>query len=166
MAREGGFPGLSGPIAGLAYWRLGGRPAEPGRIVALDGSEVTLAASDVFTGKGGHGGMGGTGQPGGVGHEGGDGGKHPGGGWNACRGGRGGNGGRGGDAGGGLGGPSVGFAYVVPNFTIRPGVTFVLGDPGEGGRGGNANQSDPAGKGADGVRGEVYRFGVASEPPH
>ncbi|WP_437617184.1 hypothetical protein WMF20_29285 [Sorangium sp. So ce834] len=136
-------------------------------IVALDGTELTVAASDVFTGQGGQGGVGGTGQPGGVGWSGGNGGGTSDAGmWTGCPGGWGGNGGRGGDAGGGLGGASVGIAYVVPNFAIRPGTTIVPGPAGNGGLAGNAGPEDEVGKGADGPWGELYRFGAASEPPH
>ncbi|WP_437692802.1 hypothetical protein [Sorangium sp. So ce176] len=137
-------------------------------IVALEGTDLTLANTEVLTGKGGQGGVGGTGQPGGVGRRGAHGGVGYTGGdmWDACKGGTGGNGGRGGDAGGGLGGASVGIAYVVPNFAIRPGTKLVAAGAGQGGLAGNAGPNDQVGKGANGPWGELYHFGAASEPPH
>ncbi|WP_437338477.1 hypothetical protein [Sorangium sp. So ce394] len=164
---QGGAAGGSGGSGGC-----GGRGGYGGGyggasigIVELDGAELTIGGSDVFTGKGGQGGVGGRGQPGGIGHKGGRGGLGSGDMWDACSGGRGGNGGRGGDAGGGLGGASVGIAYVVPNFAIRPGTTIVPGPAGNGGLAGNAGTADEVGQGADGPSGELYRFGAASEPP-
>ncbi|WP_165373739.1 MULTISPECIES: hypothetical protein [Sorangium] len=166
---QGGAAGGSGGSGGC-----GGRGGYGGGyggasigIVALDGTDLTIGASDVITGKGGRGGVGGRGQLGGIGKPGGQGGLGSGGGiWPACSGGAGGNGGRGGDAGGGLGGASVGIAYVVPNFAIRPGTTIVPGPAGNGGLAGNAGPEDDVGEGADGPWGELYRFGAASEPPH
>ncbi|WP_437572435.1 hypothetical protein [Sorangium sp. So ce542] len=161
-----GGSGGSGGCGGQGGYGGGYGGASIG-IVALDDTELTVAASDVFTGKGGQGGVGGRGQPGGIGKPGGQGGLGSGGGmWPACSGGYGGNGGRGGDAGGGLGGASVGIAYVVPNFAIRPGTNIVAGPAGKGGLAGNAGPVDEAGNGADGPWGELYRFGAASEPPH
>ncbi|WP_437331190.1 hypothetical protein [Sorangium sp. So ce381] len=166
---QGGAAGGSGGSGGC-----GGRGGYGGGyggasigIVLLEGAELTIGASDVVTGKGGQGGVGGTGQPGGLGWSGGNGGgtsdaRM----WTGCPGGWGGNGGRGGDAGGGLGGASVGIAYVVPNFAIRPGTNIVAGPAGEGGLAGNAGLGDQVGKGADGPWGELYHFGAASEPPH
>ncbi|KYF55804.1 hypothetical protein BE04_32685 [Sorangium cellulosum] len=160
-----GGSGGSGGCGGQGGYGGGYGGASIG-IVALDGTEFTVAASDVFTGKGGQGGVGGTGQPGGIGRRGGPGGAGFGPEmWDACKGGTGGNGGRGGDAGGGLGGASVGIAYVVPNFTIRPGTNIVAGGAGQGGLAGNAGPNDQVGKGANGPWGELYRFGAASEPP-
>ncbi|WP_234024023.1 hypothetical protein [Sorangium cellulosum] len=137
-------------------------------IIALEGTDLTVADTDVFTGKGGNGGVGGTGQPGGIGQRGGYGGQGfgPNGMWEACRGGSGGAGGRGGDAGGGLGGASVGIAYVVPNFAIRPGTTIVPGDAGSGGPAGNAGAEDEIGNGKTGPQGPLYAFPAASEPIH
>ncbi|XXT15537.1 hypothetical protein WME94_35345 [Sorangium sp. So ce429] len=136
-------------------------------IVALEGTDLTVANADVFTGNGGRGGVGGTGQPGGAGHHGAPGGiTLVDGMWDACKGGDGGNGGRGGDAGGGLGGASVGLAYVVPNFAIRPGTTIVPGDAGAGGPAGNAGTEDEVGKGKTGPQGQLYAFPAASEPIH
>ncbi|WP_437607053.1 DUF1565 domain-containing protein [Sorangium sp. So ce834] len=165
QAGAAGGSGGSGGCGGRGGYGGGYGGASIG-IVALDGTELTVAASDVFAGKGGRGGAGGRGQPGGVGQPGGSGG-HPFGPdmWPACSGGYGGNGGRGGDAGGGLGGASVGIAYVVPNFAIRPGTNIVAGDAGEGGPAGNTSPGDDVGKGAPGPWGELYRFGPASEPP-
>ncbi|XXU94198.1 hypothetical protein WME85_42230 [Sorangium sp. So ce1153] len=160
-----GGSGGSGGCGGQGGYGGGYGGASIG-IVALDGTELTVAASDVFTGKGGQGGVGGTGQPGGVGWSGGNGGGTSDAGmWTGCPGGWGGNGGRGGDAGGGLGGASVGIAYVVPNFAIRPGTIIVPGPAGDGGLAGNAGPEGEVGKGADGPWGELYRFGAASEPP-
>ncbi|CAN96297.1 hypothetical protein sce6131 [Sorangium cellulosum So ce56] len=137
-------------------------------IVALEGTDLTVANTDVFTGDGGRGGVGGTGQPGGVGRSAGNGGRgYAGEGmWHACEGGDGGNGGRGGDAGGGLGGASVGIAYVVPNFAIRPGTTVSVGGAGDGGFAGNAGTEDEVGKGESGPRGQLVAFPAASEPLH
>jgi hypothetical protein len=166
---QGGAAGGSGGSGGC-----GGRGGYGGGyggasigIVALEGADLTVADTDVLTGKAGQGGVGGRGQPGGVGQPGGSGG-HP---FGpdmapACSGGHGGNGGRGGDAGGGLGGASVGIAYVVPNFALRPGTNIVAGSAGIGGLAGNASPEDDVGKGADGPWGELYHFGAASEPPH
>ncbi|XXX73262.1 hypothetical protein WMF30_36995 [Sorangium sp. So ce134] len=137
-------------------------------IVALEGTDLTVVNTDVFTGDGGRGGVGGTGQPGGMGQPGGQGGLGYGvtGMWKACDGGSGGTGGRGGDAGGGLGGASVGIAYVVPNFAIRPGTTIIAGRPGDGGPAGNAGPEDEVGKGKAGPQGQLYAFPTASEPIH
>ncbi|WP_437733492.1 hypothetical protein [Sorangium sp. So ce1335] len=137
-------------------------------IVALEGTDLTVANTDVFTDKGGNGGVGGTGQPGGIGQRGRYGGLGfgPNGMWEACRGGSGGAGGRGGDAGGGLGGASVGIAYVVPNFAIRPGTTIVPGEAGAGGPAGNARPEDKVGRGQTGPRGALHAFPAASEPLH
>ncbi|XXX73310.1 hypothetical protein WMF30_37250 [Sorangium sp. So ce134] len=156
---SGGCGGKAGKGGGYGGASIG--------IVALEGTDLTVADTDVFTGNGGQGGVGGTGQPGGVGQLGDRGGLGFGEDmWSACKGGRGGNGGRGGDAGGGLGGASIGIAYVVPNFAIRPGTNIVAGPAGKGGLAGNAGPGDDVGKGADGPSGELYRFGAASEPPH
>ncbi|WP_441288297.1 hypothetical protein ACSRUE_40995 [Sorangium sp. KYC3313] len=136
-------------------------------IVALEGTDLTVANTDVFTGKGGNGGVGGTGQPGGAGYLGAAGGTTlVNGMWSACKGGKGGNGGRGGDAGGGLGGASVGIAYVVPNFAIRPGTTVSVGGAGDGGFAGNAGTEDEVGKGESGPRGQMVAFPAAGEPIH
>ncbi|MGK3990587.1 hypothetical protein WME99_46510 [Sorangium sp. So ce136] len=162
-----GGSGGSGGCGGKGGWGGGHGGASIG-IVALEGTDLTIANTDVRTGNGGHGGVGGTGQPGGVGRNGAYGGLgYTGAGmWHACKGGRGGNGGRGGDAGGGLGGASVGLAYVVPNFAIRPGTTIVPGDPGTGGLAGNAGTGDEVGKGERGPQGALVAFPAASEPLH
>ncbi|XXR50588.1 hypothetical protein WMF29_11290 [Sorangium sp. So ce381] len=136
-------------------------------IVALEGTELTIEDTDVFTGNGGKGGVGGTGQPGGAGRKGGRLGRGFVGTdmWDACRGGAGGHGGRGGDAGGGLGGASIGIAYVVPNVAIRPGTVITVGSPGQGGLAGNAGNDDDAGQGKDGPTGHIFQFSAANEPP-
>ncbi|XXT79655.1 hypothetical protein WME79_05085 [Sorangium sp. So ce726] len=134
--------------------------------VVLDGAELTIGTSDVITGNGGRGGVGGRGQPGGFGWTGGQGGGARGEMWPACPGGQGGNGGLGGDAGGGLGGATIGIAYVAPNFAIRPGTSITVRDPGEGGYAGNAGLGDEVGKGQRGPTGEVHAFSVRNEPPH
>ncbi|WP_437842555.1 hypothetical protein [Sorangium sp. So ce1153] len=165
---QGGAAGGSGGSGGC-----GGRGGYGGgyggasiAIVALDGTELTVAASDVVTGKGGNGGVGGRGQPGGYGNAGGSGGRtFVADMWEACDGGRGGNGGRGGDAGGGLGGAAVGIAYVAPNYAIRPGTSFIVGSAGVGGVAGNAGTGDDVGRGRSGPRGEVHAFSVGNEPP-
>ncbi|WP_437719527.1 hypothetical protein [Sorangium sp. So ce448] len=166
---QGGAAGGSGGSGGC-----GGRGGYGGGyggaaigIIVLDGAELTIGTSDVITGKGGQGGVGGRGQEGGVGRYGGNGGKGfgadmPG----ACSGGLGGNGGRGGDAGGGLGGATIGIAYVAPNFAIRPGTYIQVGDPGHGGYAGNAGASDEVGEGQLGPTGEIHAFSVGNEPPH
>ncbi|WP_437792865.1 hypothetical protein [Sorangium sp. So ce693] len=169
---QGGAAGGSGGSGGC-----GGREGYGGGyggasigIVALEGTDLTVANTDVLTGDGGLGGVGGTGQPGGAGQSGGHGGKgfatNTGQTWAACPGGWGGNGGRGGDAGGGLGGASVGIAYVVPNFAIRPGTTIIAGRPGDGGLAGNAGPEDEVGKGERGPHGQLVAFPAASEPLH
>ncbi|WP_437576868.1 hypothetical protein [Sorangium sp. So ce887] len=156
---SGGCGGKGGAGGGYGGASIG--------IVALEGTDLTVANTDVFTGDGGQGGVGGTGQPGGLGWSGGNGGGAPDARmWTGCPGGWGGNGGRGGDAGGGLGGASVGIAYVVPNFAIRAGTTMVIGDAGTGGAAGNAGPEDDAGKGKTGPQGAFYVFPAASEPLH
>ncbi|AUX45890.1 hypothetical protein SOCE26_073870 [Sorangium cellulosum] len=160
-----GGSGGSGGCGGRGGYGGGYGGASIG-IVALDGTELTVAASDVITGHGGRGGVGGNGQPGGVGQWGGNGGAGFGPEmWGACNGGTGGNGGRGGDAGGGLGGAAVGIAYVAPNYAIRPGTSFTVGDAGDGGPAGNAGVGDEVGRGRQGPRGEVHAFSVGNEPP-
>ncbi|WP_437283725.1 hypothetical protein WME90_40665 [Sorangium sp. So ce375] len=161
-----GGSGGSGGCGGKGGYGGGYGGASIG-IVALEGTELTVANTDVFAGKGGQGGVGGTGQPGGAGQLG----AHGGLGfveamWNACKGGKGGMGGRGGDAGGGLGGASVGIAYVVPNFAIRPGTTIIAGRPGDGGLAGNAGTEDEVGKGENGPQGQLVAFPAAGEPLH
>ncbi|XXX77686.1 hypothetical protein WMF30_02760 [Sorangium sp. So ce134] len=166
---QGGAAGGSGGSGGCGGQggKGGGYGGASIGIIALDGTELTVAASDVFTGNGGQGGVGGTGQPGGYGNAGGYGGRtFVADMWEACEGGRGGNGGRGGDAGGGLGGASIGIAYVVPNFAIRPGTTIKVGNPGDGGYAGNASVGDEVGRGRTGPEGIFYAFQAASEPPH
>ncbi|WP_434047618.1 MULTISPECIES: hypothetical protein [Sorangium] len=157
---SGGCGGKGGKGGGYGGASIG--------IIALEGTDLTVANTDVRTGHGGHGGVGGTGQPGGAGRKGGHGGRGYTGAdmWDACKGGDGGNGGRGGDAGGGLGGASVGVAYVVPNFAIRPGTTIVIGDAGTGGLAGNAGLEDEVGKGKTGAQGQLVAFPAASEPIH
>ncbi|WP_437917454.1 hypothetical protein WME73_33655 [Sorangium sp. So ce302] len=161
-----GGSGGSGGCGGRGGYGGGHGGASIG-IVALEGTALTVANTDVFAGKGGQGGVGGTGQPGGAGRPG----AHGGVGfvdamWSACKGGKGGMGGRGGDAGGGLGGASVGIAYVVPNFAIRPGTTIVPGRPGDGGFAGNAGTEDEVGKGERGPQGQLVAFPAAGEPIH
>ncbi|WP_441293054.1 hypothetical protein ACSRUE_04020 [Sorangium sp. KYC3313] len=165
---QGGAAGGSGGSGGC-----GGRGGYGGGyggaaigIVVLDGAELTIGASDVITGKGGRGGVGGRGQPGGLGWTGGRGGGAIGDMWPACRGGQGGNGGRGGDAGGGLGGATIGIAYVAPNFAVRPGTYIQVGDAGDGGDAGNAGADDEVGRGQLGPTGEIHAFSVGNEPPH
>ncbi|XXU37227.1 hypothetical protein WME93_01220 [Sorangium sp. So ce1000] len=164
-----GGAGGSGGCGGRGGYGGGYGGASIG-IVALEGTDLTVANTDVLTGKGGQGGVGGTGQPGGAGRPGGDGGKgfetNTGQTWAACPGGGGGNGGRGGDAGGGLGGASVGIAYVVPNLAIRPGTTIFPGAPGAGGLAGNAGPEDEVGKGERGPQGQLVAFPAAGEPIH
>ncbi|WP_438037306.1 hypothetical protein [Sorangium sp. So ce204] len=164
-----GGAGGSGGCGGRGGYGGGYGGASIG-IVALEGTDLTVANTDVLTGKGGQGGVGGTGQPGGAGRPGGDGGKgfatNTGQTWAACPGGGGGNGGRGGDAGGGLGGASVGIAYVVPNLAIRPGTTIVPGAPGAGGLAGNAGPEDEVGKGERGPQGQLVAFPAAGELIH
>ncbi|WP_437947976.1 hypothetical protein WME98_45820 [Sorangium sp. So ce296] len=154
----GGCGGLGGKGGGYGGASIG--------IVALEGTELAIEATEVFTGRGGNGGTGGTGQPGGFGRHGGYGGKGfvPGM-WDACHGGDGGNGGRGGDAGGGLGGPSIGIAYVVPNLALRPGTYITVGAAGEGGLAGNAGAVDVAGKGGSGPSAETQAFSGPDELP-
>ncbi|WP_437573869.1 hypothetical protein [Sorangium sp. So ce887] len=161
-----GGSGGSGGCGGKGGWGGGYGGASIG-IVALEGTDLTVANTNVFTGKGGNGGVGGTGQPGGAGQLG----AHGGVGfvdamWGACKGGAGGHGGRGGDAGGGLGGASVGLAYVVPNFAIRPGTSITVGSAGDGGLAGNAGPEDEVGKGKSGPQGPLVAFPAASEPIH
>ncbi|WP_437909913.1 hypothetical protein WME95_19805 [Sorangium sp. So ce327] len=154
----GGCGGLGGKGGGYGGASIG--------IVALEGTELTIEATEVFTGRGGNGGTGGTGQPGGFGRHGGKRGNgFVAGMWNACHGGSGGSGGRGGDAGGGLGGPSVGIAYVVPNLALRPGVVIKFGAAGEGGLAGNAATLDVAGKGGSGPSAETQAFSGPNELP-
>ncbi|HTN90866.1 MAG TPA: hypothetical protein VL242_44640 [Sorangium sp.] len=161
-----GGAGGSGGCGGRGGYGGGYGGASIG-IVALDGTDLTIGASDVITGKGGLGGVGGRGQEGGIGRHGGHGGRGysldmP----DACPGGGGGNGGRGGDAGGGLGGATIGIAYVAPNFAIRPGTYIQVGDPGVGGYAGNAGVGDEMGRGRHGPTGEIHAFSVGNEPPH
>ncbi|WP_438044075.1 hypothetical protein [Sorangium sp. So ce128] len=154
----GGCGGLGGKGGGYGGASIG--------IVALEGTELTVEATEVVTGRGGNGGTGGTGQPGGFGKHGGYGGKgFVDGMWNACHGGNGGNGGRGGDAGGGLGGPSIGIAYVVPNLVLRPGTVITVGAAGEGGLAGNAATTDEAGKGGFGSSAQTQAFSGPNELP-
>ncbi|WP_437827453.1 hypothetical protein [Sorangium sp. So ce1153] len=162
-----GGSGGSGGCGGKGGYGGGYGGASIG-IVALEGTDLTVANTDVLTGKGGQGGVGGTGQLGGAGQSGAHGGLGYGheGMWKACDGGWGGNGGRGGDAGGGLGGASVGIAYVVPNFALRPGTTIVPGDAGAGGLAGNAGPEDEVGKGETGPQGQLVAFPAAGEPIH
>ncbi|WP_441286622.1 hypothetical protein ACSRUE_30365 [Sorangium sp. KYC3313] len=154
----GGCGGLGGKGGGYGGASIG--------IVALEGTELTIEATEVIMGRGGNGGTGGTGQPGGFGKHGGYGGKGfvPGM-WDACHGGYGGNGGRGGDAGGGLGGPSIGIAYVVPNLVLRPGTVITVGAAGDGGLAGNAGTNDEAGKGGFGPSAQTQAFSGPNELP-
>ncbi|WP_437625523.1 hypothetical protein [Sorangium sp. So ce1151] len=160
-----GGSGGSGGCGGKGGWG-GGYGGASIAIVALEDTELELAATLVVAGNGGKGGVGGTGQLGGIGKAGGDGGH----GedtrmWGACDGGWGGDGGRGGDAGGGLGGASVGIAYVVPHLAILPGTTIEVGGAGDGGYAGGAGIDDEVGQGGPGPSAPIYPFGAANELP-
>ncbi|WP_438043072.1 hypothetical protein [Sorangium sp. So ce128] len=156
---QGGAAGGSGGSGGC-----GGRGGMGGGyggssigIVALQGSALTLKATEITAGNGGRGGAGGGGQPGGGGWGGGSGGTHtetemlP-----ACPGGRGGNGGRGGDAGGGIGGSSYGVAFVGAFLSLDPDVIVQFGRVADGGPGGNAVPDADRGWGEPGD-GMAYR---------
>ncbi|WP_437999877.1 hypothetical protein WMF26_08270 [Sorangium sp. So ce185] len=166
---QGGAAGGSGGSGGC-----GGRGGKGGGyggasigIVALQGSALTVEASEVLAGTGGRGGVGGTGQLGGWGGSGGQGGIHPFNGlWPACDGGIGGPGGSGGDAGGGLGGPSFGIASVGASVALALDATVLPGTPGEGGLAGNAAPDDKRGSGEAGQATFWYRFDAPdSESP-
>jgi hypothetical protein len=150
---QGGAAGGSGGSGGC-----GGRGGMGGGyggssigIVALQGSAITLMATEITTGNGAQGGAGGRGQLGGFGRGGGSGGVHhetdmlP-----ACRGGGGGRGGHGGDAGGGIGGSSYGVAFVGAFLSIDPGVIVRAGQRAQGGPAGNAAPDDDRGRGQSG----------------
>ncbi|KYF82232.1 hypothetical protein BE18_44940 [Sorangium cellulosum] len=163
----GGAAGASGGSGGC-----GGRGGEGGDyggasigIVALQGSVLTLEATQVTAGSGGRGGVGGTGQPGGVGRPGGDGGKGMDGLWEACDGGWGGNGGRGGDAGGGLGGPSYGVASIAAYVSFGPDAPLRPGTAGNGGPAGNASPDDPVGRGEKGLSLPYVQFDAPDPGP-
>ncbi|XXY51763.1 hypothetical protein WME91_11540 [Sorangium sp. So ce269] len=169
---QGGAAGGSGGSGSGGCGGKGGKGGDYGGasigIVALQGSDLTVAASTVLGAKGGDGGVGGTGQPGGGGSVGGYGGRPPAGIqiWPACRGGWGGNGGRGGDAGGGLGGHSFGIGSVGASVAISETATVLPGQAGTGGLGGNAIPESELGKGQDGTALFWYRFDApAPEPP-
>ncbi|AUX34204.1 MULTISPECIES: hypothetical protein [Sorangium] len=155
---SGGCGGLGGKGGGYGGASIG--------IIALEGAELTVEASDVFTGDGGRGGVGGTGQWGGRGAGGGRGGSHPftel---WPACPGGRGGNGGRGGDAGGGSGGHSLGVASVGATVTLAQDASVHHGDGGSGGPAGNAAPDEDEGKGDPGLAYFWYRFDAPAPAP-
>ncbi|WP_437929071.1 hypothetical protein WMF37_07300 [Sorangium sp. So ce291] len=150
---QGGAAGGSGGGGGC-----GGRGGKGGGyggssigIVALQGSALTLKATEITAGNGGQGGAGGTGQLGGTGNDGGYGGRGlatdllP-----ACSGGRGGRGGRGGDAGGGIGGSSYGVAFVGASLSLDPDVFVHFGQGAQGGSAGNALPDDDRGQGETG----------------
>ncbi|XYH94651.1 hypothetical protein ACMHYB_43525 [Sorangium sp. So ce1128] len=166
---QGGAAGGSGGSGGCGGkgGKGGGYGGASIAIVALQGSALTVDASQVLGGKGGNGGVGGTGQWGGVSASGGLGGKHPvGDSWNACKGGTGGYGGRGGDAGGGLGGYSLGIGSVGASVAILEHATVLPGQAGKGGLGGAASAENTFGKGDDGTALFWYRFDEpAPEPP-
>ncbi|WP_437313113.1 hypothetical protein [Sorangium sp. So ce385] len=155
---SGGCGGLGGKGGGYGGASIG--------IVALEGAELTVEASDVITGHGGRGGVGRTGQPGGRGAQGGRGGSHPfttl---WPACDGGWGGDGGRGGDAGGGSGGHSLGVASVSATVTLAQDASVHHGDGGSGGPAGNADLDQDEGKGATGISLFWYRFDAPAPAP-
>ncbi|WP_437623835.1 hypothetical protein [Sorangium sp. So ce1151] len=166
---QGGAAGGSGGSGGC-----GGRGGTGGGyggasigIVVLQGSVLTVEASEVIAGNGGDGGVGGTGQPGGWGAAFGHGGVHPFSDsvWYACDGGLGGDGGRGGDAGGGLGGPSFGVASVGATVTIALDAVVNPGKPGEGGIAGNTAPDDDDGKVAPGLASFWYRFDTPDPGP-
>ncbi|MGK3979702.1 hypothetical protein WMF38_49290 [Sorangium sp. So ce118] len=163
---QGGAAGGSGGSGGC-----GGRGGTGGGyggssigIVALQGSALTLKATEITAGDGGQGGAGGRGQLGGGGWGGGSGGTHtetemlP-----ACPGGRGGNGGRGGDAGGGIGGSSYGVAFVGASLSLDPDVFVQFGQGAQGGPGGNAAPDDDRGQGQTGNN-MAYRPFDAPDP--
>ncbi|WP_437481891.1 hypothetical protein WME75_39765 [Sorangium sp. So ce1014] len=163
---QGGAAGGSGGSGGCGG-RGGGGGGYGGTsigIVALQGSALTLEATEITTGNGGLGGAGGRGQPGGFGRGGGSGGVH-----HerdmlrACGGGGGGRGGRGGDAGGGIGGSSYGVAFIGAFVSIDPGVIVRVGDGANGGPGGNAAPDDDRGRGEPGD-GMAYRPFDAPDP--
>ncbi|KYF50313.1 hypothetical protein BE08_25945 [Sorangium cellulosum] len=151
---QGGAAGGSGGGGGC-----GGRGGKGGGyggssigIVALQGSALTLKATEITTGNGGQGGAGGRGQSGGAGNTGGHFGRGlpdfnllP-----ACSGGAGGRGGRGGDAGGGIGGSSYGVAFVGASLSLDPDVFVHFGQGAQGGLGGNAAPDDDRGQGEAG----------------
>ncbi|WP_437479203.1 hypothetical protein WME75_32850 [Sorangium sp. So ce1014] len=167
---QGGASGGSGGSGGCGG--LGGKGGRHGGasigIIALEGAELTVEASDVLTGNGGHGGVGGTGQWGGRGAGGGRGGSHPfdtl---WPACHGGWGGDGGRGGDAGGGSGGHSLGIASVGATVTLGQHASVSHGNGGSGGPAGNAtpDDDDDEGEGAPGFAYFWYRFDAPDPAP-
>ncbi|WP_437299411.1 hypothetical protein [Sorangium sp. So ce426] len=168
---QGGAAGGSGGSGGC-----GGKGGDGGDyggasigIVALQGSALTVEASEVLGGKGGNGGVGGTGQPGGGGSMGGYGGRRPAGLGDmlpACNGGTGGNGGRGGDGGGGLGGASFGIASMSASVNLLEDATVLPGQPGQGGRPENAATDDAPGQGRAGPVLFWYRFDAPDpEPP-
>ncbi|MGK3961045.1 hypothetical protein WMF38_49340 [Sorangium sp. So ce118] len=151
---QGGAAGGSGGGGGC-----GGRGGKGGGyggssigIVALQGSALTLKATEITAGNGGQGGAGGRGQLGGLGASYGQGGTHAladell----KACNGGSGGRGGRGGDAGGGIGGSSYGVAFVGAFVSLDPGMIVRVGDGANGGPGGNATPGDDRGQGQAG----------------
>ncbi|WP_437654761.1 hypothetical protein [Sorangium sp. So ce1182] len=156
---SGGCGGLGGKGGGYGGASIG--------IVALQGSVLTVGASEVLAGGGGRGGAGGTGQPGGYGYNGGGAGATTVTGmWSACDGGAGGNGGRGGDAGGGLGGASLGVASMGATVTLSEDATVLPGNAGEGGLGGKAGPDVDEGKGTPGLATFWYRFDAPDpEPP-
>ncbi|WP_437910980.1 hypothetical protein WME95_13280 [Sorangium sp. So ce327] len=168
---QGGAAGGSGGSGGC-----GGKGGDGGDyggasigIVALQGSALTVEASQVLGGKGGNGGVGGTGQPGGGGSHGGNRGMAPAGLGDmlpACNGGTGGNGGRGGDGGGGLGGASFGIASMSASVNLLEDATVLPGQPGQGGRPENAATDDAPGQGRAGPVLFWYRFDAPDpEPP-
>ncbi|WP_437819372.1 hypothetical protein [Sorangium sp. So ce1078] len=167
---QGGAAGASGGSGGC-----GGRGGKGGGyggasigIVALQGSALTLEATQVAASSGGRGGVGGTGQPGGGGSFGGYGGKPPpgvGDMWPACPGGKGGDGGRGGDAGGGLGGPSYGVASVAAHVSFGPDAPLRPGTAGDGGPAGNASPDDPVGRGEKGLSLPYVQFDAPDPGP-
>ncbi|WP_438022398.1 hypothetical protein [Sorangium sp. So ce233] len=168
---QGGAAGGSGGSGGCGG--KGGHGGDYGgasiAIVALQGSALTVEASQVLGGTGGNGGVGGTGQPGGGGSMGGYGGRRPAGLGDmlpACSGGTGGNGGRGGDGGGGLGGASFGIASMSASVNLLEDAIVLPGQPGQGGRSGNAVIEDAPGQGRAGPALFWYRFDAPDpEPP-
>ncbi|XXV06677.1 hypothetical protein WMF24_01035 [Sorangium sp. So ce1335] len=168
---QGGAAGGSGGSGGCGG--KGGQGGDYGgasiAIMALQGSALTVKASEVLGGKGGDGGVGGTGQPGGGGFVGGSGGTPPAGlgdMWRGCSGGAGGNGGRGGDGGGGLGGASFGIASMSASVNLLEDAIVLPGQPGQGGRPSNAVTDDAPGRGQAGPALFWYRFDAPDpEPP-
>jgi hypothetical protein len=155
-AGPSGGGGGSGGCGGLP-----GRAGGPGgSSIALlsNNATITLTDATLTSGSGGAGGVGGNGQHGGVGGTN----STPGTGDNmaaACGGGAGGQGGRGGSAGGGLGGHSLGIAFLGQAPMQTTGVVINDGSAGPGAIGGDGNATLT---GAAGVACKILNFADAS----